>query len=245
MNNPLRVLIWNEYRHEKRNETVRAIYPQGIHGAIAEGFAGATDVIVKTATLDEPEQGLSEQAVASTDVLVWWGHTAHREVQDAVVDRVQKRVLEGMGLVVLHSGHFSRIFKRLMGTNCSLMWRDENEKQRIWTIEPGHPIAAGLPEHFELDHEEMYGERFDVPPPDEVVFLGWFQGGEVFRTGCCWQRGHGRVFYFQPGHETYPTYHNANVLKVIANAVRWAAPRVMLPDALRNVPALEPLSQTR
>lgn len=245
----LKVIVWNEFQHERENDAVRAIYPQGIHTTIAQGLAarpslarGALPLQIGTATLDEPEHGLSEARLAQTDVLLWWGHKAHAEVSDAVVERVQRRVLEGMGLIVLHSGHFSKIFRRLMGTNCSLKWREADEKERLWVVEPGHPIAAGLGEYFELPNEEMYGERFDIPAPDELVFMSWFEGGEVFRSGCCWQRGHGRVFYFRPGHEAYPTYHDANVQQVLSNAVQWAAPRVQKVDDCPMRAPLETLS---
>jgi trehalose utilization protein len=194
---------------------------------------------VRTATLDEPEHGLSEAVLAETDVLTWWGHVAHGDVQDAIVDRVQQRVLEGMGLIVLHSGHHAKVFKRLMGTSCNLKWREAHEKERVWTLEPGHPIAEGIGEYFELPHHEMYGERFDIPKPDDVVFTSWFEGGEVFRSGCTFQRGHGRIFYFSPGHETYPIYHDATVLKIVHNACRWAAPRVTLPLSCPNPKPLE------
>ncbi len=219
----IRVTVWNEFRHEQKNEHIRRIYPEGIHGVIA-GYLRQQGLAVRTATLDEPEHGLSDEVLATTDVLTWWGHQAHHEVQDAVVNKVHERVLAGMGLVVLHSAHFSKIFKKLMGTTCDLKWREAGEKSRIWVIEPAHPIAAGLPQYFEIPHEEMYGERFDIPAPDTVVFASWFPGGEIFRSGCCFQRGNGKIFYFQPGHETYPVYHQPEVLKVIENAVRWAAP---------------------
>lgn len=219
----IRVTVWNEFRHEQKSEHIRRIYPEGIHGVIA-GYLRQQGLAVRTATLDEPEHGLSDEVLATTDVLTWWGHQAHHEVQDAVVNKVHERVLAGMGLVVLHSAHFSKIFKKLMGTTCDLKWREAGEKSRIWVIEPAHPIAAGLPQYFEIPHEEMYGERFDIPAPDTVVFASWFPGGEIFRSGCCFQRGNGKIFYFQPGHETYPVYHQPEVLKVIENAVRWAAP---------------------
>jgi trehalose utilization protein len=220
---PIRVTVWNEYRHEKQHEQIAAIYPQGIHGAIA-GHLREQGMVVRTATLDEPEHGLTEAVLAETDVLIWWGHLAHHEVQDEVVERVHRRVLQGMGLIPLHSAHFSKIFKRLMGTSCDLKWREGEDRERIWVVEPGHPIAAGLPESFVLEHEEMYGERFDIPAPETLVFLSWFSGGELFRSGCCYTRGLGKIFYFRPGHESFPTYHHPLVLKVIANAVRWAAP---------------------
>jgi trehalose utilization protein len=179
---------------------------------------------VRTATLDEPEHGLSEAVLSRTEVLVWWGHLAHHEVADALVERVKARVLAGMGLIVLHSGHFSKIFKALMGTSCDLKWREAGELERLWVIEPAHPIAAGLPEMIEIAQEEMYGERFDIPAPETLVLASWFAGGELFRSGCCYTRGQGKIFYFRPGHETYPTYHLPLVQRVIANAVRWAAP---------------------
>jgi trehalose utilization protein len=216
-----RVTIWNEYRHEKSDENVARIYPEGIHGALAAmleegGFR------VRTATLDEPEHGLTDEVLNTTDVLLWWGHMAHDEVSDETVDRVHERVLGGMGLIVLHSGHFSKIFKTLMGTTCDLKWRHD-DTERLWVVAPGHPIAEGLGEYIEFE-EEMYGEPFDVPQPDELVFVSWFRGGEVFRSGLCYRRGRGRIFYFRPGHEENPSYHNRDVQRVIRNAVRWAAP---------------------
>jgi trehalose utilization protein len=231
MQTKIRVTVWNEFRHERKNEAIRKIYPDGMHGAIAQSLAAQPDFQARTATLDEPEHGLTAAVLAETDVLTWWGHVAHGEVKDEIVDRVQKRVLEGMGLIVLHSGHYSKIFRRLMGTNCSLKWREADEREHLWNIEPGHPITQGIGETITLPQDEMYGERFDIPTPDKLIFIGWFQGGEVFRSGCCWERGHGRIFYFQPGHETYPVYHNPQILKVIANAARWAAARVALPDS--------------
>ncbi len=225
MNTPIRVTVWNEFRHEQEpGHPARQVYPDGIHEAIAAPLRAEADFAVRTATLDEPEQGLSAAALDVTDVLIWWGHAAHEAVSVAVVERVRARVLDGMGLIVLHSGHFSLIFKRLMGTSCDLKWREGNDHERIWVVEPGHPIAAGLGETIELDHEEMYGERFDIPAPDTLVFVSWFNGGEVFRSGCCYTRGRGKVFYFRPGHESYPTYFHPDVRRVIGNAVRWAAP---------------------
>ena len=237
----INVLVWNEFRHERVHEAVARIYPRGIHETIATHLRQQPDMRVSTATLDEPEHGLSQQVLAATDVLIWWGHMAHHEVSDAVVDRVHQRVLDGMGLICLHSAHYSKIFRRLMGTTCSLKWREIGEKERIWVIEPGHPIATGLPEYFEIPHTEMYGERFDIPAPDELVLLSWFAGGEVFRSGCCFYRGRGKVFYFRPGHETLPIYHQAEVLQVITNAVRWAAPVAGPTPTFGNVQPLEPI----
>jgi trehalose utilization protein len=243
----LRVVVWGENTHEHTNARVAKIYPNGMHAAIADGLrASCDDLEVSTATLQDREHGLTEKRLRETDVLTWWGHMAHDKVEDAVVSRVQARVLEGMGLIVLHSGHYSKIFKRLMGTTCSLCWREADERERLWVCNPGHPIAAGIERHFDLPAEEMYGEPFGIPPPDEQVFISWFEGGEVFRSGCCWFRGNGRIFYFRPGHETYPTYFDKNVRRVIANAVRWARPQGTWPDACPNIKvSLEPIRGTR
>ena len=217
-----RVTVWGEHRQERTDPPVREVYPDGIHAAIADGLRNA-GFDVGIATLDEPEHGLTDAVLAETDVLTWWGHVAHAEVDDAIVERVQRRVLDGMGLIVLHSGHHSKIFRRLMGTTCDLNWREAGEVERIWVVDPAHPIAEGLGEGFTIDAEEMYGEHFDVPAPDRLVLISWFAGGEVFRSGCCYERGRGRIFYFRPGHETHPTYRHPGVRRVIANAVRWAA----------------------
>ncbi len=217
-----RVTVWTEYRQDREDDDVIAAYPDGIHAAIAEGLRAAGHDVA-AAHLDEPEHGLTDEVLAATDVLTWWGHVAHPEVSDVIVDRVQARVLDGMGLIVLHSGHHSKIFKRLMGTTANLSWREAGERERVWVIDRAHPIAEGLGASFVLEHEEMYGEPFDVPAPDALVFVSWFQGGEVFRSGCCYERGRGRIFYFRPGHETHPTYFDPNVRRAIANAVRWAA----------------------
>ncbi|WP_309386487.1 ThuA domain-containing protein [Cerasicoccus frondis] len=223
---PIRVTIWNEFVHENTNKVVQGIYPNGIHGAIAEGLEKllGSQVQITTATLDQPEHGLPQDVVDNTDVLLWWGHCAHGKVSDEIVDRVQKRVLAGMGLIVLHSGHFSKIFKRLLGTSCALKWREAGERERLWVTSPGHAIVKGLGECIELPETEMYGEPFGIPTPDEQIFISWFEGGEVFRSGCTWRRGNGKIFYFRPGHETYPIYHNDQVRQVIANAVEWAKP---------------------
>jgi trehalose utilization protein len=218
----IRVLIWNENQHEKKNKLVQKLYPNGIHNAVKAAFAGDKEIVAETATLDDPEHGLAVDRLAKTDVLFWWGHMAHGEVKDEIVERVAQRVWEGMGLIVLHSGHFSKIFKRLMGTPCALKWREAGEVERLWVINRNHPIAAGLPEYVEIEHEEMYGEPFSIPEPMETVFISHFEGGEVFRSGVTYMRGAGKVFYFRPGHEAYPTYYNKQVLQIIRNAARWA-----------------------
>lgn len=220
----INVTVWNEYREERQRKEVAEVYPEGIHKVIAELLETDPEIKVKTATLDEAEHGLSEEVLNNTDVLIWWAHRANDEVRDDIVDKIYKLVIRGMGLIVLHSAHMSKIFVKLMGTSCILKWRRIGEKERLWVIEPSHPIAEGIGEYVELEHEEMYGERFDIPAPDTLVFASWFQGGELFRSGCCYNRGYGKIFYFQPGHEAHPTYYNKDIQRIIINAVKWVKP---------------------
>lgn len=218
----IRVLVWNEYTHEKTEDNVKKIYPFGMHKAIAE-FLKCDDIEVKTATLDDEECGLTEEALSNTDVLIWWGHMAHSAVPDEIAMRVRDAVLDGMGIILLHSSHHSKPFRLLLGTTGHLSWRGE-DFERVWICKPSHPIAQGLGRYFELPQEEVYAEPFDIPEPDQVVFMGWYEGGELFRSGCCYNRGYGKIFYFQPGHESVPTFHDKNIQTVIKNAVRWANP---------------------
>jgi len=236
---PIRTVVWNENVHERENADIRALYPDGIHGAIAAALSADPALSVSTATLEQPEHGLPQSRLDETDVLIWWGHKAHGSVSDEIAARVQRRVAEGMGLIVLHSGHFSKIFKLLMGSPCSLRWREAGEKERVWVINPSHPIARGLGPCIELPNGEMYGEPFLVPEPLETVFISWFEGGEVFRSGLTYRRGAGNVFYFSPGHETYPIYHHPDIHTVLRNAVHWAynpAPAWKDVHAAPNVP---------
>ncbi len=219
---PIRATVWGENVHEQKNKSVAEIYPIGMHGQIAKLLSEDSNIVTSTVTLQDAEHGMTVEKLDQTDVLLWWGHAAHKDVDDAIVERVAERVWQGMGLIVLHSGHHSKIFKRLMGTPANLHWREAGERERLWVVNPGHPIAKGLPAYFELETEEMYGEPFSVPEPLETVFVSWFQGGEVFRSGLTYRRGAGNIFYFRPGHETYPTYHDAMVGKVLRNAVNWA-----------------------
>lgn len=220
----IKVTVWNEFFHEQHHAAAKAVYPDGIHKVIADFLGAEDDITVRTATLEEPNCGLSEEILNDTDVLLWWGHMKHKDVPDEVAEMVQNAVLKGMGIIFLHSGHHSKPFKRLMGTPANLCWREDGDLERVWVVNPAHPIAKDLPMYFELEHEETYGEPFDIPEPDELVFIGWFEGGEVFRSGCCYRRGQGKIFYFQPGHETFPTYYNEHVQTVIKNGVRWAYP---------------------
>jgi len=217
----MKITIWNEYRHERESEEIARLYPDGIHGALAGHLGAVADFEVTTATLDSPDQGLPQSLVDDTDVMIWWGHRAHRDVEDATVERVQNAVLRGMGLIVLHSAHHSKPFIRLMGTSCGITWREDGRHERLWVVDPTHPIAAGVDRYFEVPTAEMYGEYFDVPTPDELIFISWFAGGEVLRSGMVWKRGAGKVFYFRPGHEEYPVYYQPEVLRVIENACRY------------------------
>jgi len=217
----IKVTVWNEFRHEKASENVREIYPDGIHEYIKSFLETEEDMEVRTAYLDMPECGLTYEVLQDTDVLLWWGHMAHGEVPDEVVSKVYDEIMNGMGFIALHSGHHSKIFKKLMGTTCNLAWR-LGDRERVWCTVPGHPIARGIPAQFEIPVEEMYGEPFVIPNPEDVIFMGWFEGGEVFRSGCTFKRGNGKIFYFQPGHESNPTYHMKEVQQIIKNAVRWA-----------------------
>ena len=215
----MRVVVWDDKSY---GDKASHVYPEGLGEYIA-GFLRSGDIEVITASLQDEECGLTDEVLKDTDVLIWWAHTRHAMVPDEIVDRVHNYILGGMGFIALHSAHFSKIFKRLMGTACSLKWR-ENARERLWTIMPNHPIAEGVDETFVLECEEMYGEVFDIAKPEELIFMGWYKSGEVFRSGCTWTRGHGRIFYFQPGHETNTAFKNKNIQKIIKNAVKWACP---------------------
>ena len=220
----IRVTAWNEFRHERSNEYVKSIYPDGIHGLIKQFLETKDDIEVTPAALDDPDNGLPDEVLSNTDVLIWWGHMAHHEVPDALVERIRHRVYtKGMGLIVLHSGHHSKVFRAVVGTNGNLSW-GRDQKEVVWNLLPSHPIAAGIPDHFVLETEELYCEPFYVPQPDALVFGSWFEDGFIFRSGLCYTRGAGKVFYFQPGHESCPSYHNRYVQKIITNAVYWAKP---------------------
>ena len=243
----IRTVVWGENIHERTNAVVAQVYPRGMHTTIADALNSDSAISATTATLEQEEHGLPQTRLDETDVLVWWGHKDHGAVNDEIVERVAKRVWEGIGLIVLHSGHFSKIFRKLMGTPCALKWREAGERERLWVVNPGHPIAQGLGDSFVVEYEEMYGEHFSVPEPLETVFISWFQGGEVFRSGMTWRRGLGNIFYFRAGHETYPTYHQKEVQHVLRNAVKWAYNATNGYKAVHDAPnvpvekALEPI----
>lgn len=248
----IKVTIWNENIHEKDQSALgdlcRKWYPNGIHNYLA-GALAADDLEIRAVSLDMPEQGLPDSLIEDTDVLMWWGHVAHERVADALAEKLAQRVCDGMGLIVMHSGHLSKIFRRLMGTRCTLHWREVGEKERVWAVPRKHPITAGLPESFVIPHTEMYGESFDVPDDGKIIFASWYEGGNVFRSGLTFNRGNGKIFYFSPGHETFPIYHNEYVQKVLANAIRWAKPDFRdntfvshTPEPLEKVYSENPLS---
>lgn len=243
MSQKIRVTVWNEFRHEKdTSHPAATIYPNGLHEPIIEHLQ-SLGMEARGATLDEPEHGLTNDVLDNTDVLIWWGHMAHDAVADEIVDRVQKRVLAGMGLIVLHSGHHSKIFRRMLGTTANLRWREADESERLWVVNPGHPIVEGIGPYIDLEAEEMYGEQFDIPEPDSLIFISWFQGGDVFRSGCTFERGRGRIFYFRPGHESYATYKNPEILRVISNAAKWTMPHTIQEIPVVNAKdPLEPIT---
>ena len=231
----VRVLVWNEFRHEKSSERVKAVYPDGIHNAIAEFLGKEEDIVVKTACLDDENCGISKELLDETDVIIWWGHMAHKEVPDEIAALVRDAVLDGMGAIFLHSGHHSKPFKALMGTSCNLTWRESGDSEILWVIDPAHPITRGIDRYFKLEHEETYGEPFVIPNPDKVLLIGNYSGGEVFRSGVLYERGNGKIFYFQPGHETFPTFKVPEVQTVIKNAVRFVAPAYREPIGCPHV----------
>ena len=238
----MNITVWCENYRQMREGEVKEAYPLGMGETIAaflEKAGNKTTVVLQ----NEGDDGATrtDEILRSTDVLFWWGHCGHDRVEDALVDRIQKRVLEGMGLVVLHSGHYSKIFRRMLGTHCSLRWREVGEKERVWVVDRDHPIAQGVPDSFVVPHTEMYGEPFGIPPEAHVVFMSWYEGGNVFRSGVTFRRGQGRIFYFSPGHETFPIYRQPEVLKVLGNAARWAAQT--LPNAKTNCWDCDPATE--
>ncbi len=234
MSKPLRVTVWNEFVHERELPEIRAVYPEGIHGCLRSFLEKEQDITVTCVTLDMPNQGITKELLDNTDVLIWWSHARQEDITDETVRLVRNAVHSGMGLIALHSAHFSRIMRDLMGTTMTLHWR-HGDREKLWCIDPTHPIAQGVPACIDIPEEEMYGECFDIPRPDDIIFIGWFAGGEVFRSGVTFTRGRGKIFYFQPGHEEAPVYEHPDIQRIIVNAVRWAAPLCRLPSPPDNV----------
>ena len=221
----IKVTVWNEFVHERTEERITKVYPYGIHKEIAAFLGCDDDLEVTTATLDDANCGITKESLAQTDVLIWWGHIAHEQVPDEIAYMVRDAVLDGMGLICLHSAHHSKPFRYLLGTSCNLTWRESDDQEILWVIEPSHPITAGIDRYFIVPHEETYGEPFVIPTPDKLLLIGNYSGGEVFRSSCLYERGNGKIFYFQPGHEAYPTFRVPEVQQIIRNAVRFVAPR--------------------
>ena len=220
----IRVLVWCEHHQDQFQDNVKETYPEFMHNAIANFLREDKNLDVKTATLyDDENCGITDEVLANTDVIIWWGHVRHRDVPDEIAAKVQKFVLNGGGFVPLHSAHFCKPFIRLMGTTCGL-GVDGFGKHTINCVRPGHPITKSVPELFELPVEERFVEFYDVPQPDELIYVTGYETGRIFRSGCAYYRGRGKVFYFQPGHETNPTYRDKNIQTIIKNAVYWVAP---------------------
>ncbi len=216
-----RVLIYHEH-HEIIVTASKDCYPEGIHETLKR-FLADDEIQIKTVITKDAET-ITEDLLAETDVMIWWAHAYHNLVSDEVAARVHRAVLDGMGIIFLHSAHFAKPFRMLMGTSCRLNWREDGDRELLWVVNPAHPIAQGIGRFIKLDHEETYGEPFGIPEPDELVFIGSFEGGEVFRSGCCYRRENGKIFYFQPGHETNPTYYHPEIIRVLKNAIHWAKP---------------------
>lgn len=216
------VLVWSE-------ETVHDdVYPNDINSAVAEHLNEHPEFVAQAVHIDEPDQGVSEDRLEWADALVWWGHARHDDVREETVDRVEEYVTEeGVGFLALHSAHYALTFKRLVGASGDLgevRWEDipPGETEELEVVDPDHPIAAGV-EDFTLPEVEMFGEPFDVPEPDDVVLHSTFPEGGEFRSLCTFTFGAARGAYFRPGHEEFRIYHDENVRRVVANAVRWVA----------------------
>lgn len=218
---PIRVTFWHEFRHEKTKPAAMALYPDGLH-AYLKSVLECDDIEITLAALDDPNQGITDELLENTDVLMWWGHAYHNEVDDELVEKIRQRVYAGMGFLPLHSAHHSKPFQRIIGCTGNLRW-GRNQKAIIWNLAPWHPIAQGVPMSFQLT-EELYSEPFYIPKPDEIIFGTWFEDGNLFRGGLTFRRGLGKIFYFHTGHETVDSLKNENVHRIIKNAIYWCAP---------------------
>jgi len=242
MANKIRVTIWNEFRHEKHEGSLaQKYYPNGIHAQIKSFLDECDDLEVRLACLDDPDQGIPDEVLDNTDVLMWWGHCYHDAVRDDRVEYIRNRVYKGgMGFVACHSAHESKPFKAIVGTSGALSWGDDYP-EIMWNLKPSHPIAEGIPDHFDLELEELYAEPFYIPDPDDLIFAGWYPTGHIFRAGATYTRGMGRVFYFQPGHESCPSFHNPFVQRVLKNGVHWVAPTKPGYEVPQACPYIKPI----
>jgi len=220
------VVVWSEGTAPKN------VYPNDINTAIAEGFRASAqmkdwDVVV--ANLSDPDQGLPDALLNKADVLIWWGHKKHGDVKDALVDKIEKRVKEdGMGFIALHSAHFAKPNKRLMGAPCTFAaYKGDNKETVVKVAMPDHAIVKGVATEFTIENHERYSDPYAVPTTSEKPFGGIHIHKDGTREesiqGYCWNVGKARYFYFQAGHETNPIYFNPEIRKIMANAVLWAS----------------------
>ena len=224
-----RVVVWSEGTANV-DPGSKKVYPNDINAAIAEGLKPleARGWEIVTASLKDPEQGITDELLKGTDVLIWWGHKKHGDVKDELVARIVQRVKEeGMGFISTHSSHFAKPYKKIMGSPCT--WREykaDGTSVKVIVKEPNHPITKGVKD-FSLPKIERYSEPFGVPEPESVPLDGLYTKPdgktEPGRMGLCWTIGKGKVFYFTPGHETYDDYFRPEVRQIFCNAVEWAA----------------------
>jgi trehalose utilization protein len=239
-NKGINVLVWDE---QQDVQVKSGAYKNFLGNAVAEFLSKTDGLQVVSANINEPDQGLADDRIAAADVVVWWGHVRHKDVNDSKVESIVAKVKAGKaGFVALHSAHYSKPFKNLMGTNCGFKKVDANKNegfvQHLRVVSPMHPIAKGVKD-FDIPKTEIYGEPFEVPMPDAIVLYGHWDTGDSFPDVCCWTVGGkgvssaaakaanpgGRVVYFRPGHETFPIFHQPEVQRVVTNCVLWAAPK--------------------
>jgi trehalose utilization protein len=225
----IRVTIFCEHNQD-RYEPVKSVYPDGMHAAIAGAYDEESGFRVTIATQDMPEHGLSKEVLNETDVLIWWSHIDNNLLSDAVANEVCKRVVrDGMGFVALHSACYSKPWQRLLGIEYEAgEWgrfrtMPKGEKERLWVVTPGHAICEGIGDCIEIPQDEMYGEPMLMPDPDKLLFIAWWEGGDVCRSGTLFERGRGKIFGFTPGHETFPIYYQPEIRQVLRNAARFLA----------------------
>lgn len=241
----MKVTIFTEFNASMESEEAKVSYPEGMNACLYDFISKEHDVKMIVHSKDDDGSELTEEILKNTDVLIWWGHWYHGLVSDDVINMVADYVNRGMGFIALHSAHESKIFQKLVGTSGALSWREMGENERLWIIERNHPIVAGIEDtHIDIEHEEMYGEPFSIPAPDELVLISWFKGGEVMRSGCVFNRGYGKIFFFRPGHETLPTYKHAQVQRIVLNAIEYVkANRPIVEQPIKSVHIPVPLEK--
>lgn len=222
----MNITIFNEYHPNEHTGKAEKNYPGGIHIALKSIFE-SQEYDVVTATQEQACNGLTDEILDNTDVLLWWSKNWDNELLNSVADKVVSRIREGMGAVFLHSAKNSKPFLRLTGTTSAtapVSWKEPGESERLFVVSPAHPIAEGIPSGYVIPNEEPYCEYFDIPKPDDIVFLGGFGNGMCIRAGVTFTRGAGKIFFFQPGHDSFPVYNDKVIRRIILNAVNWAKP---------------------